>query len=660
MCGVTGILATNAERALAEECAQMCNTLVHRGPDDSGVWADREQGIALGFRRLSIVDLSAEGHQPMHSASGRYVLVFNGEVYNAPELAPQLAKSGASFRGHSDTEVILAAFERWGIDAAVQRFVGMFAMAVWDRQARTLTLIRDRLGIKPLYYYWAPGLLLFGSELKAILAHPRLSAEIDRTALAGYLRYLYVPAPMSILRGVQKLLPGSILHLRDVRTAPASPERYWSVSRLALRLSTNRQQPAGPELLDEFQALLADAVKLRVRADVPVGAFLSGGIDSSLVVALMQTCTPQPVRTFTVGFDTEEWDESEYARQVAEHIGTSHTSIRLAGNDALDLVPALPDLYDEPLADPSQIPTYLVSQLARSEVTVALSGDGGDELFAGYHRYADGGDLIRRAMHVPRPVRRIFAQLLQSRSPDSWERTARHLQRWVPAARVRLAGDKLHKTAEMLRCEGEAGMYRSLMSQWQAPEHVLRGASEPDDLIDEVMNESKLDLLDRMMLSDQLGYLPDDLLAKVDRASMAVSLEVRVPLLDHRVVEFSWRVPGHARIHDGQTKWLLKKLLERYVPRTLFDRPKMGFSVPVDRWLRGPLREWADDLLASDRMRPDPMFDTSVLSAAWADVRAGRSRGAMALWSVLMFLAWRERWLPRHSRTTPFAAAGTR
>lgn len=659
MCGVTGIFATNAERTIIEECAQMCDTLVHRGPDDSGVWADREQGIALGFRRLSIVDLSAEGHQPMHSASGRYVLIFNGEVYNAPELTPELAKTGACFRGHSDTEVILAAFERWGIEAAVQRFVGMFAMAVWDRDFRTLTLVRDRLGIKPLYYYWAPGLLLFGSELKALLAHPRLSPEIDHAALSAYLRYLYVPAPMSILRGVQKLLPGSILQLRDIRTAPPSPVRYWSVSRLATQNSANRKQPAGPELIDELQATLADAVKLRMRADVPVGAFLSGGIDSSLVVALMQGCTPQPVRTYTIGFDAVEWDESEYARQIARHIGTAHTSIGLTGNDALDLVPALPDLFDEPLADPSQIPTYLVSQLARSEVTVALSGDGGDELFAGYHRYADGRDLIGKARRVPRPVRHAVANLLQARSPGSWERTAQQLRRWVPAARVRLAGEKLHKAAALLRCEDEAGMYRSLVSQWQSPEHVLHGAREPDDLIEAVMRASNLDLLDRMMLSDQLGYLPDDLLAKVDRASMAVSLEVRVPLLDHRVVEFSWRVPAHARIRDGETKWLLKQLLERYVPRILFARPKMGFSVPVDRWLRGPLRGWADDLLATDRMSADPVFNGKVLDAAWADVRTGRSRGAMALWSVLMFLAWKERWLPRHSQSAPLAIAGT-
>lgn len=658
MCGLTGILTTSsADRdEIVGQCAHMRDALVHRGPDDSGVWADPANGIALGFRRLSIVDLSSEGHQPMASASGRYVLVFNGEVYNAPELAAELVTQGASFRGHSDTEVILAAFERWGIKAAVNRFVGMFAIAVWDRTTHTLSLIRDRLGIKPLFVYWEPGLLLFGSELKALIRHPRFSPQINRSALAAYLRYLYVPAPFSILRGVSKLLPGSILQLRDAATAPAAPERYWSVATVALNGTPERRSADDQELLDELHTLLTDAVALRMRADVPVGAFLSGGIDSSLVVALMQACTTQPVRTFTIGFDSPEWDESTHAAGIAQHLGTTHSSVQLTGADALRMIPALPELFDEPLADPSQIPTFLVSQIARRDVTVALSGDGGDELFAGYNRYADGRAVIRRAARIPGPVRRSFARALQARSPEAWDTTARQLHQWIPATRVRLPGDKAHKLAELLRSDDEAGMYRALLSQWQRPERILQSGREPADLVDHVMRETGLGLLDRMMLCDQLGYLPDDLLAKVDRASMAVSLEVRVPLLDHRVVEFSWRVPENARIRGRETKWLLRQLLERYVPRPLFDRPKMGFSVPVERWLRGPLRDWADDLLAVERLERDGIFEVRALSAAWSAVRAGRSRGAMAIWSVLMFQAWHQHWLCPAQPTAPLAA----
>jgi len=659
MCGLVGILAADEGRELAEQCIHMRDALVHRGPDDSGLWTDSDQGIALGFRRLSIVDLSREGHQPMLSSSGRYVLVFNGEVYNAPELAPELAGAGASFRGHSDTEVILAAFERWGIEAAVQRFVGMFAMAVWDCETRTLTLIRDRLGIKPLYVYWQPGLVLFGSELKALLAHPRISPEINSAALMAFLRYLYVPAPLSILRGVSKLLPGCLLRIRSPRTAPAAPEPYWSVANSALNSTSARRQPSGPQLVEELDALLADAVKLRMRADVPVGAFLSGGIDSSLVTALMQSCTTQPVRTYTIGFDAEEWDETEYAQRIAAHLGTAHTSVRLTGADALELVPALPQLFDEPLADPSQIPTYLVSQLARREVTVALSGDGGDELFAGYHRYAEGRTTIQRAIRMPRLLRSAVAELLQSRTPAAWDRTARSLGRVIPAMRMRLAGDKLHKVADLLRSNDEVEMYRSLLSQWQNPERIMRRPGASTDVLDRVMREPALTLLERMMLSDQLGYLPDDLLAKVDRASMAVSLEVRVPLLDHRVVEFSWRVPEQARIRGQETKWLLKQVLERYLPRPLFERPKMGFSVPVEPWLRGPLRDWADDMLATERLERAGIFRRGAVSAAWSQVRAGRSRGAMAVWAILIFEAWREHWMDsRAHRNAPLTPAG--
>jgi asparagine synthase (glutamine-hydrolysing) len=614
-------------------------SLVHRGPDDSGLWLDAEAGVALAFRRLSIVDLTAEGHQPMASASGRYQMVFNGEVYNHVELSRELQSKGITFRGHSDTEVLLAAFETWGIEAAVKRFVGMFAIALWDRRERQLHLIRDRLGIKPLFVYWTDGLLLFGSELKALIAHPEFHAQVDRSALAAYLRYLYVPAPLSILKGVRKLAPGHILTVSDVRVAPPESRPFWSAQEVAERGRRERFSGSEDELIEELHRLLTEAVSLRMRADVPVGAFLSGGIDSSLVVALMQACNPTPVRTFTIGFDEPEWNEAEYAAQIAKHIGTAHTSVTLTAQDALGLIPGLPHMFDEPLADPSQIPTYLVSQIARRDVTVSLSGDGGDELFAGYNRYTQGVSTIRNASRVPRPLRMGVAKALRSPSPQAWDSAMGRFG-------VRLVGDKLHKLADLLVRDGEPDMYRSLLSQWHNPERVLPGVTEPSGVVERIMNsEGGLSLLDRMMLSDQLGYLPDDLLAKVDRASMAVSLEARVPLLDHRVVEFSWRVPDGLRVKNGQSKWPLRQVLQRYVPREMFERPKMGFSVPVDSWLRGPLREWADDLLDPSLLRREGVFDVNLITQAWSAVRTGRSRAGMALWAVLVYQAWQEHWI---------------
>ncbi|MEX2284982.1 MAG: asparagine synthase (glutamine-hydrolyzing) [Gemmatimonadota bacterium] len=659
MCGLAGILTseTRTREELARCGTGMGASLIHRGPDDEGLWLDAEEGVVLVFRRLAIVDLTQEGHQPMTSASGRFMMVFNGEVYNHVELSRELEQKGVRFRGHSDTEVILAAFEAWGIEAAVRRFVGMFAIGVWDRRERQLHLIRDRLGIKPMFVYWKDGQLLFGSELKALMAHPDFAAQVDRSALAAYLRYLYVPAPLSILKGVKKLSPGHILTISDVRAAPPESRAYWSAQEVAERGRRERFQGSDSELIDELHRILTDAVALRMRADVPVGAFLSGGIDSSLVVALMQACNPTPVRTFTIGFDEPEWNEAEYAAQIAKHLGTSHTSVTLTAQDALALIPGLPHTFDEPLADPSQIPTYLVSQIARRDVTVSLSGDGGDELFAGYNRYTRGVSTIRRANRVPRPFRVGIARALHSRTPAAWDVTMDRL-----GMGVRLAGDKLHKLGDLLVRDGEADMYRSLLSQWHDPERILLDAIEPPDVVERIMNTtSGLSLLDRMMLSDQMGYLPDDLLAKVDRASMAVSLEARVPLLDHRVVEFSWRVPDRLRVKDGQSKWPLRRVLERYVPREQFERPKMGFSVPVDRWLRGPLRDWADDLLDPATLRRDGIFDVPTVTQAWSAVRSGRSRAGMALWAVLVFQAWQAHWLqnPAHIENTPaLAVAG--
>lgn len=648
MCGFAGVLdaATPREDALRGCARRMAATLAHRGPDDAGDWADAAAGVALGFRRLSIVDLSPEGHQPMASAGGRFVIAFNGEVYNHVELRRELERAGARFRGRSDTEVMLAAFERWGVRASLPRFVGMFAFAVWDAAERTLHLARDRMGIKPLFIHHRSGRVLFGSELKALRACDEFDAAVDPDALAAYLRHLYVPAPGCILRGVLKLPPGTLLSIRDARAPLPAPEPWWSAREAAL---AGARDPFGGdegEAVDETERVIGDAVALRMRADVPLGAFLSGGIDSSLVVALMQARSVRPVRTFTIGFGEADWDESAHALAVARHLGTDHTALRLSAADALDLVPALPDLFDEPLADPSGLPTLLVSRLARAHVTVALSGDGGDELFAGYHRYLQGESAIRRALRVPRWFRVAGAAGVRRVSPAGWDGAFARLGPLVPPSlRHRLPGEKLHKLAALAEERGAPGMYRSLVSQWSHPASLVPGAAEGGGPADEVMARAPLPLLERMMLADQLGYLPDDLLAKVDRASMAVGLEARVPLLDHRVVEWSWRLPRALKTRGGAGKWVLRRILHRHVPPALVERPKMGFSVPIGDWLRGPLRPWAEDLLSADALRRAGLIDPVPVREAWADVLAGRGRGDLAIWAVLVFQAWHARWM---------------
>ncbi len=557
----------------ADDCSDS-----HRGPDDSGVWANQEAGIALGFRRLSIIDLSELGHQPMRSASGRFILVFNGEVFNHNELRRELEAAGDRFRGHSDTEVILAAFDRWGIDAAVRRFVGMFAIAVWDGVGRELTLIRDRLGIKPLYIYWQRGLLTFGSELKALLAGPEFDRNLDPVAVTAYLRHLYVPAPRSVYLRTLKLLPGHLLTVSDVDVPLPASRAYWSVEDAARQGLAEQFSGTDEEAIDAFDNLFTEAVRLRLEADVPLGALLSGGIDSSAVVATMQSLVTRPVKTFTIGFDQAEHDESAYARRIAAHLGTDHTELRVTADDALAVVPRLPEIFDEPLADPSQIPTYLVSALARRSVTVALTGDGGDELLAGYNRYLYGETLIRRAGHWPRSLRRLTAFGLGSLAPESWNRVHEALSPFLPRqGQTRLAGTKLRKVGDLLSADTEASRYLSLMSAWQAPALLLtNGREEPSPAERILAGDLPGSLLDRMMLADQTTYLPDDLLAKVDRASMAVSLEVRVPLLDHRLVEFSWRLPRRHKLRGRSGKWLLRQALYRHVPAGLVEREKVG------------------------------------------------------------------------------------
>jgi len=649
MCGLAGILTSepHGPERLASALDGMIAPIQHRGPDDSGSWIDAERGIALGFRRLSIIDLSEQGHQPMASDSGRYVMTFNGEVYNYSQLRRELDNGRSHFRGHSDSEVLLAGFERWGIESAVRRFVGMFAIALWDCELQQLHLIRDRLGIKPLFVFHRPGVMLFGSELKALVVGPGFDRALDPIAMTEYLRYLYVPAPRTIYRHASKLMPGHILTVGDVTQSPPASRPYWSLEEAALHGSTTPFAGTETEAISQLEHLLLESTRLRMHADVPLGAFLSGGIDSSTVVALMQANASRPIKTFTIGFDVGEYNEAPHASRVAKHLGTEHTELMVTAEDALNLIPRLPEMFDEPLADPSQLPTFLVSQMARRDVTVALSGDGGDEVFGGYNRYIHGEQVLRRTLRTPAIVRHLIATGIDRFSPDSWDGIFRATSWVLPGAlRHRLPGEKLHKISRLLRADSLADMYRSLLSAWQEPQMLVIGGSEPSGVLDRVMGDgTRPSLIDQMMLVDQIGYLADDLLAKVDRASMAVSLEVRVPILDHRVVEFAWQLPRAMKIRNGQGKWPLRQVLYRYVPPTLVERPKMGFSVPIDNWLRSRLRPWAEDLLGGDRLDRSELLRPEPVREAWRQFQAGRGGFGMGLWAVLVFLAWEDHWL---------------
>lgn len=647
MCGFAGILTrvgfTGDE--LADHARRMIAPIAHRGPDDSGIWTDEQAGVAFGFRRLAIIDLSPHGHQPMWSPSRRFVMVFNGEVYNFRDLRRELLQHGYAFRGQSDTEVILAAFEQWGIRESVRRFVGMFAVAVWDADRRELSLVRDRVGKKPLYVYSERGLIMFGSELKALLAGPSFDRSIDRAALASYFRYLYVPAPKSIFQHVIKLPPAHILTVSDATPSLPAPQPYWSLREVALSGVDSPVAGSEAEVIDHLEGLLVDAVGCRLHSDVPLGALLSGGIDSSTVVALMQEASSCPVKTYTIGFAEEEFDETQHAARVAQHLGTDHTELLLTGEDAHSLVPRLPEVFDEPFADPSQLPTFLVSQLARQHVTVALSGDGGDELFGGYNRYVYGTRMLPRLNRVPRAVRRFVAAGIGSVPPTTWDRLSRFTAGLFPEVPEQRLGERIHKLSNLMSATSVGDMYRSLLSAWQQPDGLVVNCRAGEDQNGRILDgNGPAHLLDRMMLADQLTYLPDDLLAKMDRASMAVSLEVRAPLLDHRVVEFSWRLPRSLKVRGNLGKWALRQVLYRRVPRHIVERPKMGFSVPIDRWLRGPLRKWAESVLSYGELGRNGLLEPGPVIGAWKDLQEGRRPAGPALWAVIMFQAWRARW----------------
>lgn len=643
MCGITGIWAPGGldESALLV-LDRMTSALRHRGPDDGGCWSDARLGVALGHRRLSVIDLTPEGHQPMASREGRYIIIFNGEIYNFLELRAELEGYGARFRSQSDTEVMLAAIERHGVVRAVRQFVGMFAFALFDRLENRLHLVRDRLGEKPLYYGWVGDVLLFGSELKALREHPAWRGEIDRGALALFLRHGYVPAPYSIYSGIRKVLPGTILtfELGAPRSEPTEAV-YWSAQEVTASGVAAVWSGSERDLLDELDELLRRSVGREMIADVPLGAFLSGGVDSSLVVALMQSQSRRLVRTFTIGFDEPEYNEAEYAKAVARHLGTDHTELYVRPAEALAVVPRLPTLYDEPFGDSSQIPTFLVSQLARRHVTVSLSGDGGDELFGGYDRYFLARRVWSLLSIVPRGARRALAHGIQRIAPNRWDNVLglARLSRWPR----RITGDRLHKVARILSVETREAMYHDLMSHWREPVGMTFGGVEPPTVLTDPTRWADVDgLLSRMMYLDLLMYLPDDILVKVDRASMGVSLESRAPFLDHRVVEFAWRIPPRLRVRDGRGKWPLRQLLRRYLPEALVDRPKMGFGVPIDRWLRGPLKDWAAALLDQSRLKREGYLDPQPIVRKWAEHQDGSRNWHYLLWDVLMFQAWLE------------------
>ena len=642
MCGIAGFLnnSTNNSESILNK---MVDSLAHRGPDDEGYWFDRDAGIALGHRRLSILDLSPAGHQPMNSHSGRFVIIFNGEIYNYHLIRAELEKLATyNWRGHSDTEVILEAFEVWGIEKTIKRLIGMFAIALWDRKERLLYLIRDRLGEKPLYYGAFGRTLIFGSELKSLKVHPAFNAEIDHNALALYMRYCYVPTPYTIYKGVYKLTPGSIITFSKDSLAESNhaPVPYWSVHETVTQGLSQPFSGTDKEAINALETLLLDAVRQEMVADVPLGAFLSGGIDSSLIAALMQAQSPRPIKTFTIGYEDKQYNEAAQAKEVSRHLGVNHTELYVSSEKALGIIPMLPRIYDEPFGDSSQIPTFLISQMTRQHVTVSLSGDAGDELFGGYNRYVWGKGIWNSISWMPQVFRRITSASITALSPQSWNRLS---ELFPQKFRQRILGERMHKLAGMLGANSHYDMYRQQVSTWKDTSKIMTDAVEYfTPLTNKIQWLDTEDFIQQMMYLDLITYLPDDILVKLDRAAMTVSLETRVPFLDHRVVEFAWKLPLSLKIKNGQGKWILRQILYKYVPKQLIERPKMGFGVPIDMWLRGPLREWAESLLNKDRLLREGFFNPDPILNLWNEHLSGRRNWQHQLWNVLMFQAWLE------------------
>jgi asparagine synthase (glutamine-hydrolysing) len=658
MCGLVGFLGGIGEHQDVENIlGSMADTIRHRGPDGSGIWMDVNEGFAVAHRRLSIVDLSPAGHQPMVSKKGRYVIAFNGEIYNHLELRRELeitpqqhsiAARGAAkinWSGHSDTETLLAGFEAWGIEATLKRTVGMFALSLWDKEEKVLTLARDRMGEKPLYYGFQKNTFLFGSELKALKAHPDFLSEIDRDVLSLYLRHGYIPAPYSIYKGINKLLPGTYVQLRlgdDANSQTLLPNAYWSMVHVAAEGLAKPFNGCDKEAIAALDTQLKQSIGLQMAADVPLGAFLSGGVDSSTVVALMQAQSKQPIKTFAIGFDEVGYNEAEYAKAVAKHLGTEHTELYISPTDAMNVIPLLGEIYDEPFADSSQIPTFLVSKMAKQHVTVSLSGDAGDELFCGYNRYLLA-DKWKQIEHIPFALRKSAGKLIQALSPSKWDAIFQHANKIKKFPSN--MGIKLEKLAMRLESiDGASDLYYSLVSETNQPEQIVIGAREPITWLTETgMNMSFKDAKQHMMFLDAMTYLPDDILVKVDRAAMVNSLETRVPFLDHRMVELAWQLPMSMKIRAGKTKWILREVLYQYVPKHLIERPKAGFGIPLGEWLRGPLRAWVESLINEQRLHKEGYFNANYIRNIWFAHLSGQRNHQSLLWSILMFQAWLEK-----------------
>jgi asparagine synthase (glutamine-hydrolysing) len=657
MCGISGIFGNLRKDDLARSVYKMSETLVHRGPDDSGTWIDEESGIAFGHRRLSIIDLSSVGHQPMTSPCGRFSVVFNGEIYNHLQLRDKLNASEykQSWKGCSDTETLVAAFSQWGVEKTLDQLVGMFSIAVWDLKAKNLCLIRDRFGEKPLYYGWSKGVFLFASELKALRSYKGFNNTIDRNVLSLYMQYMYVPSPYSIFKDIYKLNPGCILKIdSNGRAFPPkqitssvfgakgiSIKEWYSLSEVAKNGQKNLIKDEGMAV-DLLEKTLLESVRSQMISDVPLGAFLSGGIDSSMIVALMSKVSNYPVKTFTIGFEENSFNEALYAKEVAKHLGTEHNELYVTASDAFKVIPNLPNLYDEPFADSSQIPTYLVSKLARQKVTVSLSGDAGDELFGGYNRYLWGERVWSKIKWMPLTVRQALGEIIQKLPNSTWDIAGNFMPNKY---KVTSMGDKVNRMAYRLKTVNSLDdVYFSLVSEGFNEDGLVYS---DDFILKTKLNNTNIvaginDSAHRMMLWDALTYLPNDILTKVDRAAMGVGLETRIPFLDHRVAELAWRLPLSMKIKNGVGKYPIRQVLYKYVPKELIERPKAGFAVPVGQWIRGPMREWADDLLDESRIRSEGYFDPELVRKIWNQHLNGSCNWTSRLWAILMFQAWLE------------------
>ena len=650
MCGFCGFISnsvlSDSTTSPQKIIKRMNDTIANRGPDDDGFWIDNESGLALGHRRLSIIDLSQAGHQPMTSHNERYVIAFNGEIYNFQDIRKEIDELNPDrvWRGHSDTEVILAAIENWGLEETLKRLVGMFAFSVWDKQEKTLYLARDRMGEKPLYYGWQGNSFLFGSELKSLRVHPAWQGEINRNALSSYLRHNYVPAPYSIYMDIQKLIPGTFLRLteKQIRNQELpSPSIYWSIDQAVQQGFENPFDGTADQAVDELDRLLRQSIKGQMMADVPLGAFLSGGIDSSTVVALMQDISDVPVNTFSIGFNEEGYNEAQHASLVAKHLGTNHTELYVTALQARDVIPNIPSLYDEPFADSSQIPTYLVAELARKKVTVSLSGDAGDELFCGYSRYQRGLDLWGKTNKIP--LRNLVGKILQGLPSSLLNAVFFWANKFLTGAESPgEVAQKIKIIARMLTANNKYDLYYHMLSQWKDPDNIVKGASETSSIFHtaEQFSDRFTDERDGFMYIDQHSYLPDDILTKVDRAAMGVSLEGRIPMLDHRLVEFAWQLPTSIKVREGKQKWPLRQVLYQHVPAKLIDRPKMGFGVPIDSWLRNELMPWAENLLDRKRLEDEGFFEPDLIRTMWNEHKTGKANWHHPLWVVLMFQQW--------------------